>query len=283
MPSIEPEELPRRRGRQELLDHIYSEGERRRRRRRAGRVGLSAVAALAVGAAVMAGLPAGTPQQVATRGATAPAAPGSPTSGPGGAEGGGEATTTSVAEPTTTVALEPARPLAPTTVARPVTTTTPLTATTAAPPTTVAGPICLNSTDEACGPFRWEPEPEPNQPLTIDVTATPRPDDPRTFDFAVVYTDPDAPVDDGCRGVSFGDGNTTYTGSSPGCVVAVCLAAYGPWTPPVPEPDRVEAAVSHTYAEPGTYTVSFSARSLHSLCHDPYGSYGDRKITVVVP
>ncbi|HEX6597329.1 MAG TPA: hypothetical protein VF045_10360, partial [Acidimicrobiales bacterium] len=140
-------------------------------------------------------------------------------------------------------------------------------------------PACLNSTDAACGPFRWEPEPDANAPLTVTVKGTPRPGDPRTFDFVVVYSDPDAPIRDQCRMSDFGDGGTA---AASGCAVTACVATYGPWTPPAKEPGYAQAETSHTFAAPGTYTVRFSASS-GGMCGHPYASTGTGSTEVVVP
>ena len=140
-------------------------------------------------------------------------------------------------------------------------------------------PECRNSTDSACGPFRWDPEPDPNAPLTVKVTATPRAGEPRTFDFTVVFTDPDAPIRDGCRSADFGDGGTA---AASGCAVAACVATYGPWTPPAKEPGSAETTTSHTFPAAGTYTVRFSASS-GGLCGHPYASTGSGSTEVVVP
>jgi hypothetical protein len=301
LPSIEPddgvpptqaEELPRRRSRGELLDHIYAEGARRRRRRRMGTMGLSAAALAVVAGAVLAiNLPGGTPQHVATRGQTAPPFPGSTTSSlvmPTTVVVGTEAPTTSA--PVTAVPPTTVRTTIPTGVTVPATTIrTPTTEpgpepTTTSPPTTVASSgRCVNSTDSACGPFHWQPDPGPDAPLVIDVTPTPRAADPLTYDFAIVYTDADAPIVDGCRNINFGDGQSTFTGSTGSCVAASCVAAYGAWTPPTPQAGRAEATVAHTIPRPGTYEVTLYAVSRHSLCHDPYASSGTRSVTVVVP
>lgn len=292
MPSIEPEELPLRRNRGELLEHIYAEGARRRKRRRIGGVGLSVVALAVLAGSIFAiDLPGSTPQHVATRGQTAPPSPGS---------------TTIVELPTTLPAdavQTPAPTLPPTGVpttersrvtggagGSAVTTTptsqapeTTVAPTTTQPATTLPVGNCRNSGDPACGPFHWDPDPGPNLPLVIEVTATARAGDPRTFDFAIVYSDGDAPIADGCRTVSFGDGSpNTFTGSTPACAVATCLAAFGTWSPPTPVAGRAEATVTHTFGAAGTYEVQLSALSRHSFCHDPYTSYGSKLITVVV-
>lgn len=296
MPSMDPEPLPRRRGRGELLDQIYVEGARRRRRRRNGSVGLTAAAlAVVAGTLFAAGLNGSTPQHVATRGQTAPTSPGSSTSLPSFPT---PSTTTPEVATTSTLA-GPVPTTAPGTTPRPATTATatgptttavsggsgtlPPTSSTTEPPTTMAPPTCRNSTDQACGPFRWDPEPGPNAPLTIDVTSAARAGAARTFDFTIVYADADAPVIDGCRSIDFGDGQSSFTGSSPGCPVASCIARYGPWTPPTPQPGRVEGTVSHAFAQPGTYEVRLMAVSRQFLCGDPYENWADKTVTVTVP
>lgn len=140
-------------------------------------------------------------------------------------------------------------------------------------------PQCTNSSDAACGPFRWEPDPGPDAPLVVSVTATPRAGDPRTFDFVVVYRDPDAPIRDDCRMGDFGDGGTVAASS---CAVPACPATYGPWQPPAKEPGYAEAQASHTFPGPGTYTVRFSAAS-GGMCGHPYASTGTGSTEVVVP
>ncbi|MGH9223674.1 MAG: hypothetical protein ACRD2W_07775 [Acidimicrobiales bacterium] len=304
MPSIEPDdgvpatqagELPHLRSRSELLDHIYAEGGRRRRRRRMGGLGLSAAAlAVVVGAVLATSLPGGTPQHVATRGQTAPPSPGSSTSSlilpTTTLVTAAEAPTTTVAFPTpavpTTVRPTASATSQPSTTVRPPTTDPDPGAkpTTTLPPSTLASSSrCINSADPACGPFHWQPDPGSNAPLVIEVTPTAKAAEPLTYDFAIIYSDSDAPIVDGCRSVGFGDGESTFTGSTGSCVVAACIAAFGAWTPPLAQPGRVEATVSHTFPRAGTYEVTFNAISRHSLCHDPYASSATRTVTVVVP
>ncbi len=315
MRSTEPEELPRRHSNEELLDQIYAHGGRyrRRRRRMVGTSLVTGVLALVAGVGVMARLPGpGAPQDVAARGVAAPAIPGSsttttveplelppevsisvlppqsplPTVAPGaviaaGGSGGG-ATPTTAPPPAPSAEPEPSPPSAAT--AEPTPETRIAGGATGVAPALAAtgegGPSsCLNSTDAACGPFRWETEPGPNAPLAVTVKATPRADDPRTFDFFVVYSDPDASIRDDCRMSDFGDGGTA---AASGCAVAACVATYGPWTPPAKEPGYAEARTSHTFAAPGTHTVRFSASS-GGVCGHPYASTGTGSTEVVVP
>lgn len=310
VPSTERERLPRRRSDAELLEQIYARGGRYRRRRRrlAGAAGMvTAILAIVVAGTIVTRLPGGgAPQDVAARGVAAPASPGSSTP---------TAVEPLELPPEVSITTVPPEPLPTPTVSRSgASTAAPATPTTAAPvpppaepevgstatgeaapPQTVkaAGaavssatsvpaeepPACLNSTDPACGPFRWEPEPDPNAPLTVTVRATPRPGDPRTFDFAIVYSDPDAPIREGCRMNDYGDGGTIAASS---CAVTACVATYGPWTPPAKEPGYAEAQASHTFAAPGTYVVRFSASS-GNMCGHPYASTGTGSTEVVVP
>ncbi len=289
MPWSGREPLPRRRSNPELLEDIYLQGglRRRRRRRAAGLGALTAALGVLAGSAVVADLPRGSsPQQVAARaaaGATSGADSGSathppmttgpapatssetrsrpPATRPSGGTGGRVEAAVSPEPPATEPA--PSASLG-----------TAVVTTTVAPP-----PPCRDSTDPACGPFRWDPDPGANAPLTITVTARPRAGEPRTFDFHVVYADADAQVRADCRFADFGDGGTLA--ASP-CAMAACLATYGPTPPPAPQPGRAEATVSHTFAAAGTYTVSFWAQS-GSPCADPYASYGTGTVEVSVP
>src|SRR5579872_131983 len=69
----------------------------------------------------------------------------------------------------------------PTTVVTDVTSTTQAPVTTVVVPPTVAAPpavtttslVCRDSLDPACGPFRWDPQPLANEPLTVQVTFSP--------------------------------------------------------------------------------------------------------------
>jgi hypothetical protein len=288
LPFTEPDELPRRYGREELLARIYRDGERRRRRRTVAALGGGAALASVLAVTVLvARLPGGEPQQVATRGSSSPSTPGSlatTTTAPAT-----EGPTTSAAAPVPSSALRSGG-LGPSTTLRPIASTT-------IPVTTIPHPepepepeptptsavsTCRNSVDPACGTFRWDPDAGPNAPLTIEVTPVVRPGDPRTVDFQVLYTDADAKIDDGCRVVDFGDGTSESVGTVSGCPIAACVAQYGPWTPPAREPGRSEAAVSHTFPGPGTYGVRFTARSGGPGCGQPYASNGDRTVVVMI-
>jgi hypothetical protein len=179
-------------------------------------------------------------------------------------------------------------------------TTLPVTTTVAAPAvapkvTTTTSLVCRNSTDPRCGPFRWDPDPGPNQPMTVSVRFTPsHPHVGEPVTFFVTADDPDGGW---YWGVSqdFGDpkGAVAIDGSSfdPENQPNYCAdAKYGPWTPPPKQRQTStlgnppERGVSHTYAAPGTYTVRFAFRTDSTACglHEPYGSFGEESLQVVV-
>lgn len=141
--------------------------------------------------------------------------------------------------------------------------------------------VCRNSFDPACGPFRWDPDAGPNAPLEADGTATLRQDN-RTVDLRAVFADKDAGISTGCISASWGDG-ASYSNPM-GCAMTSCATAYGPWTPP----PRKESTYpidfgGHTYAAPGTYTITLSGISAADTCYNPYASSGEKRLTVVVP
>jgi hypothetical protein len=141
---------------------------------------------------------------------------------------------------------------------------------------------CHNSYDPGCGPFRWDPAPGPNQPLTVTVTPpSQQVNAPAEVNFHIVAHDPDAKVDR-CYTVDFGDGQKGGTCPPP----ASCQTPYGPWTPPTKVDDTYEFDVKHAYtaaSPPGQpYVASFTLQS-HSFCNpDPYGGSGQAPATVKV-
>ncbi|MBV8982315.1 MAG: hypothetical protein JO086_15540 [Acidimicrobiia bacterium] len=189
---------------------------------------------------------------------------------------------------TTTQGLVAGVPMAP--LPLPATTTpasvAPLqrTATTLAPKaTTTTRPApspCRNSYDPACGPFRWDPDPGPNSPLTVTVSPQSQQGNAgQEVNFHIVAQDPDAKIDR-CVVVDFGDGQTSNDcPPSP-----TCQAPYGPWTPPAKSSDRYELDIDHTYAtaQATPYVASFQLQS-HSFCSpDPYGGAAQALAQVTV-
>jgi hypothetical protein len=128
------------------------------------------------------------------------------------------------------------------------------TSTTVAPAPTQG---CRNSSNPACGPFRYDP-PLTNAPAKLEILnvdpATPRPGD--TVTFTLHATDPDSFIPSGgfCGGEAFGDGASS--GCGPSCAGAG--PQFGPWDPPAARPGDATFAVSHTYTQAGSYTADFS-------------------------
>jgi hypothetical protein len=205
------------------------------------------------------------------------------------------------AEPatTTTTALAPTPASTTTTLRRPVPTTTPATTTTtrqAAVPTSTTTPApaaaaegtttsttaqpttttttvdpCRNSTDSKCGPFRFDPQPGADRPMTVEVTVEPAsPVAGRPMVFHITLTDPDGVSYDG---TTFNFGNSGIGGSTP----ETC-AKFGPWDPPAPDPALVTKTtdVTHTYFEAGSYTASFFFDAGPFDCVDSVTGRGDR-------
>ena len=178
------------------------------------------------------------------------------------------ATTTTVptlvlaASLTTTTTAAPA----PTTTAAPAPTTTAVPATT----TTTLDP-CRNSTDPACGPFRFDPQPGADRPMTVEVTVEPpAPVAGQPMVFHITLTDPDGVSYDG---TTFNFGNSGIGGSTP----EPC-AKFGPWDPPARDPASAvkTVAVTHTYDDAGSYTATFLFDAGPFDCVDSVTGRGDR-------
>lgn len=149
--------------------------------------------------------------------------------------------------------------------------------------TTTTTIVCRNSTNPACGPFRWEPAPFPNQALVVRVTREPVDVAVgQAVTFEVESTDTDAQVV-WCQVYDLGDGTTmgtvgSFCGNGPGCTGR----RFGPWSPPSTKAGAYGYKVTHTYAEPGTYTARFFAYSEDGgECH-PYGNQETATATVSV-
>lgn len=140
-----------------------------------------------------------------------------------------------------------------------------------APTTTTTIDPCRNSTDPKCGPFRFDPQPAADRPMTVEVTvepATPVAGQPMVFHLTL--TDPDGVS---YNGTTFNYGNGGVAGSTP----HPC-AKYGPWDPPAPDPSSATRAVDigHTYFEAGTYTATFLFDAGPFDCTDSVTGRGDR-------
>jgi hypothetical protein len=186
---------------------------------------------------------------------------------------------------TTAAGVIAGTPIAPLPAAGTPTTPVPLlrTGTTVATATTTTRPAaqrCRNSYDPTCGPFRWDPDPGPNSPLTVTVSPQSQQGNAgQEVNFHIVAQDRDAKIDH-CVVVDFGDGQTSND-----CPPApTCQAPYGAWTPPAKAPDTYELDITHTYATARTdpYVASFQLQS-HSFCSpDPYGGAAQAPAQVTV-
>jgi hypothetical protein len=148
---------------------------------------------------------------------------------------------------------------------------------------TSSGTPCRNSSDPACGPFYWDPDPGPNEPLTGQVTFEPaNPKAGDTVTFHITANDPD----DGPLGIcstSYGDGaNVVCDPIELMDPDHHCPKQYGPWTPPARKQGAMDTHDVHTYNNAGTYNVSFDTHSGSYCSSDPYASRANLTATVVV-
>lgn len=185
--------------------------------------------------------------------------------------------TTTVAAPPTTVTLVPAGPVPPTNPAPPV----PLSVDRPVDePTTVPGPVCMNSSNPACGAFFWDPPPAPNQGLTVSVspsTANPTTTDPVTF--TVTVSDPDHRVTDNCAVANFGDGSF----ESRVCTHAPCADAHGAWETPPAVAGNATFTFSHVYQQAGSPVARFTFHTdFDAPCPNPYGSTASGETPLMV-
>ena len=192
--------------------------------------------------------------------------------------------------PTTTAAPQAARTTstaAPVALAAAAVTTTTSTTISRVPVTTTTTTVdpCRNSTDPECGPFRFDPQPAADRPMTVEVTAEPAaPVAGQAVVFHITLTDPDGVS---YNGTNFNFGNSGLGGSTP----APC-AKFGPWDPPAPDPASATDTmdVTHTYFDAGSYTATFFFDAGPFDCADsvtgrgdrPYASSATGTVTVVV-
>lgn len=190
----------------------------------------------------------------------------------------GEATTPSTTEAETTTTT-----VAPSTTAEPATSTTattePARSTTSTPRvTTTTALVCRNSYDARCGPFRWDPDPGPNQPSTAQIDLTPT--NPRVGDVValrVTFTNPDGPAGSIYTVFDYGDGLTTTLHADPPGPPYDCKTPYGPWTPPRREAQTVSFDwPGHSYKAAGTYTLTVTGNGGWDPC-PPENPYRDSK------
>jgi hypothetical protein len=145
-------------------------------------------------------------------------------------------------------------------------------------PTAEPTPACRDSCDPRCGTFRWDPEPQPNEDLAVQIDV--EPSSPRVGEdvtFTVTARDDHGhPVD--IRGEYAGRAFANETSC------AAQRQRYGPWTPPVKSPKTVSHTWVGTYDEAGKHTATFTFSTDH--CNDPpynpYGSVGTGSAVVTV-
>ena len=138
---------------------------------------------------------------------------------------------------------------------------------------------CRNSTDPACGPFRWEPPLPPNQPITVKLSYLPAaPKVGESVTFSVTVDDPDG------RSLLDREGMANNYGDSVperGPTAHVdCFELFGLWTPGPPEPVHADLTFRHVYTAPGTYTVSFPFKTLGDCTYGPSQAVATATITV---
>ena len=162
-------------------------------------------------------------------------------------------------------------------------TTTSTTSTTVAS-TTAPAPACRNSTDPACGDFRYAPNPA-NKVMSANVTVSA---DPavvgQQITFRMTFTDLDAQPDPLCGPINWGDGTVLDAGACPGAPPP--CGAHGPWDPPpvVTTGTTQTFTFQHTYSAPGNYRVLLPPERSHAPkvpegCKDPYANV----VTAAVP
>lgn len=203
------------------------------------------------------------------------------------AAGGGEPTTsitTALSPTSTTTAVIPV----PTTARLPSTSTSRPTATaTTVRSSTTTTVSCRNSHDPACGPFYFSPAPDPDRPMTVEVTVS-----ASTVKvgeevvFKIVRRDPDGVPDVMLQAVDLGEvqGHADPT-------VGLC-DRFGPWDPPPKDPTAATVATESRYAyhSVGTFTATFSYDIQPTACTDsrtglsenPYASRAKGSVQVTV-
>jgi len=174
--------------------------------------------------------------------------------------------------PTTTVAHKAAPAPAKTTAAP---------SPTAAPRGSTPTSVCRDSHDPACGPFSWNPDPGPNQPITGTVAGSQQAPGAKVT-FTVNGDDPDASPLQECN-IDFGDGQGFHCDPRPTVDPSYCPKQYGPWTPPAKNDGKLTNSMwDHTYATPGAYHVTFDVRSAMQECNNPYASTAQLTADIVV-
>jgi hypothetical protein len=151
----------------------------------------------------------------------------------------------------------------------------------AATPSTTAL-VCRNSTDPRCGPFRWDPDPGPNAPVTVQITFSP--EHPRVGEevtFTITISDPDAAEIRNSTGLCLDE---PYSACASSMRFTPC-DRYGPWDPPPRKPGSWTWTSDHTFQQSGTFRASYLVVTGSNGCSgalDPYSSQDSGFATVVV-
>ncbi|HWW53632.1 MAG TPA: hypothetical protein VNY84_07680 [Acidimicrobiales bacterium] len=146
--------------------------------------------------------------------------------------------------------------------------------------TVKASEMCRNSTDPACGAFRWDPVPRPNAPMTAVVEVSPaHPAVGQKVTFTIRAHDPDA-SQGGMVAWGFGDGAQVHVEA----LRAHC-EQYGPWTPPAAVGQDWVTTQTWVYRQVGNFSPSFTLASTTpgiGGCPDPYASVATATTTLAV-
>lgn len=255
----------------DVLARVKAEGARRRTRRHRRNAVLAAFGLAIVAVPAVALGPGDDPEEVTVAGQS---------------ERDARPTTTAERRPSTTVtAVSPTSVVVATTEAvtpdtPPVSVGGPQVIEREAPPAT-AGPVCRNSTDPACGDFRWDPQPA-NEPVTVTITpSNPNPVVGEEVVFTVRWSDPDAAE----AFATFRSGDDADVGPTHGDTV--CRGRSGPWTPPPGSPGQGVDEFRRVYTAAGTYEASTYVETDgpgSEGCDnwDAYGSEGTASVTITV-
>lgn len=132
-------------------------------------------------------------------------------------------------------------------------------------------PACRNSEAPTCGPFRWDPDPTPNQPLVASFTRAPTTAVAgETVVFEVTWSDADAQL-------------TQDRLSTDGTVIGTACALgprYGPWSPPARTGGSGTLPYATTFPAAGTYSVAVALGT--ASCGSPYGNDALVQTTITV-
>lgn len=127
--------------------------------------------------------------------------------------------------------------------------------------TTTTARVCRNSVDPACGDFRWDPPPSPNQPLVAEFTKKPAEATVGlTVDFEVAWSDGDARL-------SFDHFSTDGIAIANSCSLG---PRFGPWTTPAAVGGSGRLPYTATFPEPGDYRVIVTLGT--ASCASPFGN-----------